>query len=364
MQTDTAPIRFGIVGSGFRAHFYHRVTRALPEHFQLCGIATTGEERAATLREKLGVPVYTSLEELVRQSPEFLVACKRRTAGQPEVLEPIFALGVPVLMETPAAWDLEGLRHIYKITRGRRVQVAEQFRYQPENAARLAVAASGLLGTVTQAEVAYLHTYHGMSMLRHFLNVGFRDAEIHAKEFAFPAVEGYMRSGIAPQERVLEEKRQLALLNFGDRLGIYDYEEKQMRSYVRSDHLRVRGERGELHGRTVRWLASHTDPRSYRYERQYAGEQSNLEGFFFRGILGGGEWLYRNPYVGARLSDDEIALATILDLMAAYVRQGKVFSSVAEACQDQYLSLMIDEAARTGQPLRTTRQIWAEEETP
>ena len=48
----------------------------------------------------------------------------------------------------------------------------------------------------------------------------------------------------------------------------------------------------------------------------------------------------------ARLSDDEIAIATCLERMAHYVETGESFYSLSEASQDHYLSTMIAEAPR------------------
>jgi hypothetical protein len=62
--------------------------------------------------------------------------------------------------------------------------------------------------------------------------------------------------------------------------------------------------------------------------------------------------------VPARLSDDEIAIATCLESMKRYLETGKSFYSLAEASQDHYLSLMIEEAARSGRTLESTSQVW------
>jgi len=353
-------IRFAIVGGGFRANYYLKVAYELPERFKVCGLSTGNPQKTLNLREQMGVIAYPTVKELLRaENPEFLVVCKKRNIDAGEIMDDIVQLGIPVLMETPAAWDYEGLKHIYQITLGKKVQVAEQLYLQPENSARLSIAASGLLGTVSQVEISYLHTYHGMSVMRKFLGIGFENADIYACSFAYPAVQGYMRSGISEKETIVCEKREFAVLDFGNKLGIYNYENNQNRSYVRSDHLTVRGERGEIHDQTVLYLIDHKTPACYTYERIYAGSQANLEGFFLHGVMGAGQWLFRNPYPQARFCDDEIAVASNLDRMGNYARGGKEFYSVREACQDQYLSLMISQAAKEGRMLRTETQPWA-----
>ena len=46
---------------------------------------------------------------------------------------------------------------------------------------------------------------------------------------------------------------------------------------------------------------------------------------YHEGITLGDEWVYRNPFVPARLTDDEIAVATCLERMVAYVEGGPAF---------------------------------------
>ena len=58
--------------------------------------------------------------------------------------------------------------------------------------------------------------------------------------------------------------------------------------------------------------------------------------------MAGEEWLYRNPFPGARRTDDEIAVATCTDRMAAYADGGPGFYGLPEASQDHYLGLRID----------------------
>jgi hypothetical protein len=285
----------------------------------------------------------------------------RRNLSAVDPLEGLVKLGIPLLVETPAAWDFEGLNRTYEICNGKKVQMAEQLHAQPETAARIALSHKEILGKVTQVALAFHHTYHLMDVLRRIFDLKFENAEIWAKNFNFPSVEGYARSGVAAKENILNEKRQFALLDFGGKLCAYDFAESQIRSYVRSGHINIRGERGEINDRTVRWLVTNKDFRSYTYERVYSGDQTSMEGFFFRGLMGGGEWLYTNPYPHTYMADEDIAIATILEKMARYVREGVSFCSMPEACQGQYISLMMEKSALEGKPVITETQVWAKE---
>ncbi|MFC3744734.1 hypothetical protein [Paractinoplanes deccanensis] len=83
--------------------------------------------------------------------------------------------------------------------------------------------------------------------------------------------------------------------------------------------------------------------------RRQTGHDLDLNGFDTETITCGGEVLYRNPYPGLRLNDDETATATLLDAMAAWVRgEGPPPYPLAEGAHDQRLALAIEEAADTG----------------
>ncbi len=60
----------------------------------------------------------------------------------------------------------------------------------------------------------------------------------------------------------------------------------------------------------------------------------------------------------ARLADDEIAVATCLAGMVDWLEGGPDVCSLADAAQDHYLGLCIEEAARTGRPITTAGHVW------
>ena len=85
-----------------------------------------------------------------------------------------------------------------------------------------------------------------------------------------------------------------------------------------------------------------------------------MEGHYLKGIQLGEQWIYRNPTVPARLSDEEIAMADVLQGMGEYARGGPEVYPLAEAMQDHYLGLLIRESAETGQTLIARAQPWAD----
>ncbi|MNN40657.1 hypothetical protein D3C81_1547380 [compost metagenome] len=114
-----------------------------------------------------------------------------------------------------------------------------------------------------------------------------------------------------------------------------------------------------MEGTELRYLRDYRTPVELQLRRVDAGQDGSLLGYYHEGVLAGPDWVYENPFRPGRLSDEEIAIATSLDRMGRYVQGGPSFYSLAEAAQDQYLSLMLEEAVRSGQTVRTERQPWA-----
>ena len=256
----------------------------------------------------------------------------------------------PVLSETPIAPELPELERVLGMTKkGARIQVAEQYLLQPLHAARLKLIASGRLGAIHEADISVAHGYHGISLLRHYLDAGPRLPRITARKFVSRIVAGPGREGPPQKEAVVESERVIAQLDYGDRLGIYDFTGDQYFSWIRSPRVLVRGEKGEINQTQIQFLADFRTPIKFELVRRDAGQDGNLEGYSHRSISGWSEVLYENPFPKARFSDDEIAVATLLHKMKAYVVTGASFYGVAEACLDRHLDLCIAEAVSSGE---------------
>ena len=352
------PVLFGLVGGGWRAEFYFRIAQAMPERFQIAGCVARTEAARARIKAAWEIPVFEELDALLDQHPNFVVASVPWAASPPVLVE-LAARDMPTLAETPPAPDLEGLIRLWKdLPKKARVQVAEQYQFQPLHAARLAFAHSGKLGEIRQVQVSAAHGYHGIALIRKFLDAGYENATMKAFKFKSPLIAGPGRTGPPSVEKEIESVQVIAYLQFDRKLAVFDFTTDQYFSWIRSQRLLVRGERGEINNLDASYLTDFRTPVNVRFERHDAGQNGNLEGYYHKGYSAGGTRCYQNPFVPARWSDDEIAVATCLQGMARYLETGESFYSLAEASQDHYLSLMIQEAAETGKELKSSSQVW------
>ena len=356
------PILFGLVGTGWRAEFYARVARACPERFRIAGVTGRTPERVEAFARKFGVSIYDSIDDLVARGRPLFVVTSVSWDVNPEVVTTLAELGMPVLSETPPARTVEEMSALCEVVRDRgvTVQVAEQYFLQPHHAARLALAHAGRLGRVTQAQVSAAHGYHGISLIRKYLGIGYENVCMRARQFESPVLTPPHRGEPTEREELTTSRQTLAWFDFGDRLGVFDFANEQYFSPIRNPRILVRGERGEILGDRVHYVKTHPRAVSLECVRHEAGQHGNLEGQYLKGIQLGEDWVYENPVAPARLADDEIAIADCLLRMASHVRGGPMFYPLAEACQDRYLDILLGQAVETGETIKSETQPWVD----
>jgi hypothetical protein len=223
------------------------------------------------------------------------------------------------------------------------------------------VLAAGVIGTPTSVQVSSTHMYHAMSLIRGLLGAGHATAVVRAVRTVAPLLDPLDRAGWTDDPQPKPETTTIATHDIGGgRSGVYDFTTGQTRNLLRFRRLLVRGTHGELRDDEIVHLpAPRTVARSPLVRRQ-SGHDLDLNGFDTETITLGGRVVYRNPYPGLRFNDDEIATATLLDAMAAWVRgAGPPPYPLAEGMQDQLLALAVEDAAGTGQPVTTTAEPWS-----
>lgn len=279
---------FSIIGgAGFRAQYYYRIAKALPELFHVSGAVVRSEGKGRLVEEQWNIPTYRTLEDLLgKEKPDFVVVSVSWAACA-NYLQQLSELGIPALAETPPAPDLEGLQMLHErlTIKGAKVQVAEQYQYHPIQQARMSIIHSGRLGKVSEATVSISHFYHGVSLLRKILNVGFETAEIRGMRFNSTLVSGPSRAGYPTDENIITVPRDLVWIDFGDKLGIYDFTQDQHRSWIRSNHLSVRGERGEIVDDRLNILADYKTPVHIDLKRINKGEKEIRKDIFYMEFL-------------------------------------------------------------------------------
>ncbi|GAA1640685.1 hypothetical protein GCM10009733_042200 [Nonomuraea maheshkhaliensis] len=352
---------FGVIGSGRRTRFFLRLAKAMPDRLRVAGVVTRSTDRGAAITAEWGVPAFGSIDELLgHERPGYLAAAVTWDAMPGAGFE-VAARRLALLAETPPAPDLAGLRSLWADVGGSGlVQVAEQYLLMPGHAARLGIVRDGVIGEPTSVHVSSTHLYHAVSMIRGLLGVAVEPAEVRAGAFEAPLADplgpGGWRGGATPRPATTT----IATIGFGGRMGLYDFTDNQWWNPLLSRRIVVRGSTGELADDRVIRLADPLTPVESRLLRRDTGVDLDLEARDLRHISFDGRVVYRNPFAGAGLSDDDIAVADLLERTGAWARQeGPAPYPLAEACQDHLIGLAIGESAKSGGPVTTGTEPWA-----
>lgn len=354
------PVKYAVIGTGWRAAFHVRMAQAAPDRLEAVGVLATTESEAQRFHAAWGVPTVATTAELLALKPEFVIAAVSWPA-MPIVVRELVAAGVKVLAETPPAPELDGLRSLWNdVGASGLVQVGEQYTLMPGHASRLSIIGQGVIGKAASVEIASTHLYHATALMRAFLDVDMDDAVVTGRTFATELVDPLTFDGWvdapAPQVRTTT----IATLDFGDgRMGLYNFVDNQWWNPLLARRVVVRGTLGEIVDDQVTRLTADgpvTSPIVYRR----TGVDMNLEGNEVTHTSFDGSVIWKNPWVGTRLSEDDIAVASFLVAVGAWSRdEGPAPYPLAQACQDHALGLAIEESARTGADVRVSQEVWS-----
>jgi len=314
-------IRYAVAGTGWRAMFYVRAAKKLPERFELTGVLCRTREKAEAFEKEHGVRAFWSLEALLETRPMFVVSCVNK-AGMADMVLRLLENGMPTLSETPLAIDMDKLRAVRETQErtGTPLEMAEQYFLYPSHAARIAVAKSGVLGEITSCWLSMMHDYHGVSMLRAYLGEESGAVSMRARKVVSPIVVTGGRGGYITDGETGDELRTFAQIDFGGgRLGLYDFSGTQYHSAIRSNHLRILGTRGEIFDDEVLFLREGSRPAKARF----VTHRDEITGTI-RGIDFDGKRVYENPFrCDVPMDEDEIAVCCVMQRFAAALAGGE-----------------------------------------
>ena len=73
MDVSSEPIRFALIGTGWRAEFYLRIAQVLPQRFQVTAALVRDPSKHAAFESRWNIPAFGLLKEVLASSPSFVV---------------------------------------------------------------------------------------------------------------------------------------------------------------------------------------------------------------------------------------------------------------------------------------------------
>lgn len=354
------PLKFVVIGSGWRSLFYARIARAYPDCFNLGAFFCRSKEKAQWMQEETGIKAVTSPEDCRSENPDFVVVAVNKDSIFQVTRE--WALkGYPVLCETPAAMELGDLQELWRLRtqEGARIQVAEQYFEYPVFHAAIEIAKRGYLGDPYMFNISAVHDYHGASLIRRLLGTGMENMKVYGKKYVYPVVETDSRQGFIEDGRVSERERVRLTFEFeGGKTAFYDFNSIQYHSRIRSRHLNVQGVRGELDDWTLRSVGEDNRPREYQMIKEPFETGNGIKEIYM-----GEELLYRNPFYELGkingLPQDETAIGTLMLGMRRFIEEGTEAYPLSEGLQDAYVRILMEQTLKSGQMVESKTQVWS-----
>ncbi|MCC6166510.1 MAG: Gfo/Idh/MocA family oxidoreductase [Caldilineaceae bacterium] len=220
------PLRVAIVGTARRSDYlYGPIVAALPGEVELVSIWGRSEDSARRLGASLGVPHYTDLDKLMRETiPQIgIVSVNYNANGQVGLMA--VEHGLHVLLETPIAHKLSEADAIIAAAAARnlKIEIAEQFHRRPLEQIKLALIASGLFGRVYSSFNDFAgHGYHGISVMRSYLGFDARPTQVTGAVRQYELGSHWAR--IADKTAPRPETQEHGLIDFdAGRLGVFHW---------------------------------------------------------------------------------------------------------------------------------------------
>lgn len=222
----TNPLRVAIIGTARRSDYlYGPLVQAMPEHVELVSIWGRSRDSAERLGQSLGVPAFTDLDRLQRETAPDLGIVSVAYDANGEVGLMAVEAGLNVLLETPIAHKLSEADAIIAAARRNnvKIEVAEQFHRRPLEQIKLKLIASGFFGRVHTSFNDFAgHGYHGVSVMRSYLGFDARPTVVTGAVRTHD-IEPH-RQRLGRRSDMKTETLEHGLISFEDgRLGVYHW---------------------------------------------------------------------------------------------------------------------------------------------
>ena len=337
------PLSYLIVGSGYRSRFFGRIARSHPDLFSAMYLCRS-EEKAADLTASTGIPATTREEECLAFHPDFVIIAVDR-GHNASVAKTWIEKGFPVMLETPPGENEEQLLELWQLYKnGAKITVSEQYHRYPWMIRGFQAVADGVIGTPSSAYLSLAHDYHGSSLIRRMLLTSGESYVMRGIKLQTPIVPTDSRYGAVFQTEPVQEERDIVGIQFSSgKYAVYDFSGTQYRTFLRSRHLMVRGDRGEWSDSIIYRLDEDGVP-TRDFLMPYIPEKYRcLDTQELRDLRKA--W---RPEIDMDQVQDEFAIASMLLDMREYIAGGPSPYSFIEALDDAMFWLDLQKAAAAG----------------
>jgi predicted dehydrogenase len=220
------PLRVAIIGTANRSDYlYGPLIKAIPTEVELVSVWGRSTASVQKLSASLGVPGYTNLDQLIRETAPDIGVVSVAYHANGEVGLMAVEAGLHILIETPIAHKLSEADAIIAAaeTRGVKVEIAEQFHRRPLEQIKLKLLETGLFGQVYSSFNDFAgHGYHGVSVMRSYLGFDSVPTQVTGAVQSYNLAPHWSR--IAETRGSRTETQEHGIIEFeGGQIGIFHW---------------------------------------------------------------------------------------------------------------------------------------------
>ena len=315
--------KFVLCGTGWRAEFYMRIAKALPEQFAISSIYTRREDMASVLSSQ-GYNATTNLNSALSFGHNAVIVSSGKEGFYP-LLKELDARHETILSETTfLSLSDEELNQVEAI----KGFTLEQYWYNPIYASIKKVLPK--IGKVTSVYLSALHNHHAASILRGI----FDDLEIKNVKRLLDqnatCLKTGSRAGLDRERELQDYTRKITAVEFTTgEVFITDFSSNQYHSYIIPSHIEIRGEQGVITEKGIVYIG----PEGYPVELPFIfhkDDVKNNQELSISHVTAGGEVVFVNQFYPSAFNYDEIAIATMLKEFA----EGKLNYTIKDGVED------------------------------
>lgn len=316
-------VRAVLCGTGWRARFYIRIASAVPSLLQIVSVYTRSEERRVQLAAE-GLNAVTDIEEALGAIHDAVIVASGKEGFLP-LLEYLEKRGERIITETSFLTLNDS-----ELSRAERIRgwTLEQYLHTPFYSS--VMTAVKRIGRISYAYISGLHNHHAASIM----SAIFPDKETaevkRLLDINSVCLKTGDRSGLVRSGETEEYRRKITSVTFkSGEVFICDFSSNQYHSSIIPGRIEIRGERGVVTEKGVSFIDKDGYPVSAEFVfHRDEGKSSRYPTLSH--VTLSDTTVFTNDFYPAVLSDDEIAIAEMLE----EYREGRLLYSISQAAAD------------------------------
>lgn len=242
-------MKIGLVGTGYRAEFYLNASN-LDNNIEITNIYCHSKESYDKMIQS-GYKATMNIDDFIKEKYDFVVVSIKKDLNY-KMSKYLMDNNINVVQETPAFTDINDYKDILKYKD--KIVIAEQYKYYQYYNNIKDLIDKKYFGNIKEVMISELHDYHMISIMRYLFELDFNNTKFYGNKYKEAITKTKDRYNEYHTGELKEITGKHIIFNACGIRIIYDFTGEEYRSPIRSKHLIIRGDRGELIDNKLKYL--------------------------------------------------------------------------------------------------------------